>query len=162
MFFRHCCVLVFVHPSIPPSVVTKIYGQYPENYATSNWIDQVFKQPGQNSIAPFQYPIWCVIVRSREVLNPWNLCLELFDSSEILQAPQQHCCQSACQISEWCNNSNYQSCLWLCNIMRFYDKISYTILKQGPGCLLEFTLRYRLKYRVMPYGIMELGHDWRR
>ena len=59
--------------------------------------------------APFQYPIRRLIVRSREVSKPRDWCLELSDCSEIWQAPQQRCCRGACQMSEQCDNSNYQS-----------------------------------------------------
>ena len=57
----------------------------------------------------FQYPIRCLIVRSREVSKQWDLYLELSDSTEIWQAHRQHCCRSACQISKLCNNLNSQS-----------------------------------------------------
>ena len=54
--------------------------------------------------APFQYPIRRLIVRSREVSKPRDWYLELCDSSEIWQAPRQHCCRCACQISMgYCN-----------------------------------------------------------
>ena len=59
--------------------------------------------------APFQYPVRRLIVRSREVSKPWDFYLKLFDRSEIWQAPRQHCCRCACQISKRCDNSNYQS-----------------------------------------------------
>ena len=41
--------------------------------------------------------------------KPRDLYLELSDRSEIWQAPRQHCCQCACQISKQSDNSNYQS-----------------------------------------------------
>ena len=59
--------------------------------------------------APFQYPIRRLIVRSREVSKPRDWCLELCDRFEIWQAPRQHCYRGACQLSEWCDNFNYQS-----------------------------------------------------
>ena len=40
---------------------------------------------------------------------PRDLYLELYDRSEILHAPRQQCCRSACQISKWWDNSNYLS-----------------------------------------------------
>ena len=49
---------------------------------------------------PFQYPIWRLIVRSRKVLQPRDLYLELYDRSEFWQAPRQQCCRCACQISK--------------------------------------------------------------
>ena len=59
--------------------------------------------------ALFQYPIRRLILRSSKVSKPWYLYLELCDGSEIWQAPRQHCCRGACQISKWYNNLNYQS-----------------------------------------------------
>ena len=57
----------------------------------------------------FQYSIRRLIVRSRKVSKPRDLYLELSDRSEIWQAPRQHCCRCACQISKRCDNLNYQS-----------------------------------------------------
>ena len=57
----------------------------------------------------FQYSIRRLIVRSRKVSKPRDLYLELSDRSEIWQAPRQHCCRCACQISWQCDNLNYQS-----------------------------------------------------
>ena len=62
-----------------------------------------------NTRALFQYPIWHLIVRFREISKPRDLCLELSDHSKIWQAPWQHCCREARQISKWCNHSIYQS-----------------------------------------------------
>ena len=50
--------------------------------------------------APFQYPIRRLIVRSHKVSKPRYLYLELSDRSAIWQAPRQHCCRGACQISK--------------------------------------------------------------
>ena len=58
--------------------------------------------------ALFQYPIRRLIVRCRGASKPRNLCLELFDRSEIWQAHRQQCCWDTCQISKRYNNSNYQ------------------------------------------------------
>ena len=58
---------------------------------------------------PFQYPIIRLIVRSRKASKPRDFYLELYDHSEILQAPWQQCCRRACQISKRCDNSNYRS-----------------------------------------------------
>ena len=57
----------------------------------------------------FQYSIRRLIVRSREVSKPRDLYLDLSARSEIWQAPRQHCCRCACQISKLCDNLNYQS-----------------------------------------------------
>ena len=58
---------------------------------------------------PFQYPIRRLIVRSCKVSKPWDLYLELYDRSEIWQAPRERCCRRACQISKRCDNLNYWS-----------------------------------------------------
>ena len=59
--------------------------------------------------APLQYAIRRLIVRSHEVSKPRDWCLELSDHSGLWQAPRKHCCRGACQMSERCDNSNYQS-----------------------------------------------------
>ena len=51
----------------------------------------------------------CLIVRSHDASKPRDWYLKLSDRSEIWQAPWQHCCRCACQISEWYDNLNYQS-----------------------------------------------------
>ena len=61
------------------------------------------------SSGPFQYPIRRLVVRSRKVSKPRDLYLELYDRSEIWQAPRQRCCRRACQISKRCDNLNYRS-----------------------------------------------------
>ena len=58
---------------------------------------------------PFQYIIRRRIVRSREVSKPREWYLVESDRPEIWQAPRQHCCRGACQMSKRCDNSNYQS-----------------------------------------------------
>ena len=57
----------------------------------------------------FQYPIRCLIARSRQVSKPRDLYLELYDRSEIWQAPRQQRCRCACQIKKRCEYLNYQS-----------------------------------------------------
>ena len=56
-------------------------------------------------------PIRRLIVRFREVSKSRDLYLKLFDHSELWQAPplRQHCCRRACQISNRCDDFNYQS-----------------------------------------------------
>ena len=83
------------------------------------------------SRAPFQYPTRRLFVRSHEVSKLRDLYLELFDCSEIWQAPWQQCCRGTCQMSEQCDNSNYQS-RGFRDFTRSYDKTSYWILKRGP------------------------------
>ena len=76
------------------------------------------------------YRIRCDLVRSCKGSKQRNLCLELYDRSEIWRAHRQQCCQCACQMSKRCDNSKAMQ-LW--DYMRSYDKTSYLILKRVPG-----------------------------
>ena len=89
-----------------------------------------------------QYLIRCLIVRSREVSKPWLLCLELTDHSEIWQAPRQQCCRGACQISEWYDISNYQSCGFESSL----DLMTRRLIGywNGPNCRLSNTKVVRM------------------
>ena len=62
-----------------------------------------------DSWASFQYPIRGVIVRSVKVSKLRDLYLELSDRTEIWQAPRQHCCRRACQISRQYEHFNTRS-----------------------------------------------------
>ena len=62
-----------------------------------------------DSWALFQYLTRRLIERSRDVLKQRDLYLKLCDRSDIWQAPRQHCCWCACQVSNRCNNLKYQS-----------------------------------------------------
>ena len=53
------------------------------------------------------YP--CCFVRSRKVSKPRDWYFKLSHRFEIWQAHRQHCCRSACQISERSDNSKYKS-----------------------------------------------------
>ena len=59
--------------------------------------------------APSQYAKKRLIVRSREVSKPRDWYFKLSYRFEIWQAHRQHCCRSACQISERSDNSKYKS-----------------------------------------------------
>ena len=50
-----------------------------------------------------------LIVRSRKVSKPRDWYFKLSNRFEIWQAYRQHCCRSACQISERSDNSKYKS-----------------------------------------------------
>ena len=50
-----------------------------------------------------------LFIRSREVSKPRDWYFKLFNRIEIWQAHRQHCCRSACQISERSDNSKYKS-----------------------------------------------------
>ena len=70
-------------------------------YLTWNMHTVLFPLPWCYSIrALFQYPIKCLIVRSREVSKPRDWCLKFSDHSKIWQTPRQHCCRCACQIAK--------------------------------------------------------------
>ena len=58
--------------------------------------------------ALFQYPIWCLIVRSRKVSKPRDWYLNLYDHWNLTGTPQQ-CCRGACPISKRCGDSYYWS-----------------------------------------------------
>ena len=59
--------------------------------------------------APSQYPKRRLFVRSRKVSKPRDWYFKLSHRFEIWQAHRQHCCRSACQISERSGNSKYKS-----------------------------------------------------
>ena len=59
--------------------------------------------------APSHHLIRRLIVKSRKDLKPWDLYLELYHRPQTWQVPRQKCCRCACQISKWCDKSNYQS-----------------------------------------------------
>ena len=55
------------------------------------------------------YPCLSLFVRSRKVTKPRDWYFKLSYRFEIWQAHRQHCCRSACQISERSDNSKYKS-----------------------------------------------------
>ena len=59
--------------------------------------------------APSQYPKRRLFVRSRKVSKPRDWYFKLSYRFEIWQAHRQHCCRSACQISERSDKSKYKS-----------------------------------------------------
>ena len=59
--------------------------------------------------APSQYPKRRLSVRSRKVSKPRDRYFKLSYRFEIWQAHRQHCCRSACQISERSDKSKYKS-----------------------------------------------------
>ena len=63
----------------------------------------------EDSWVPSQYAKRRLIVRSREVSKPRDLYFKLSYRFETWQAHRQHCCRSACQISERSDNSKYKS-----------------------------------------------------
>ena len=62
-----------------------------------------------NCRASSQYPKRRLFVRSRKVSKPRDWYFKLSYRFEIWQAHRQHCCRSACQISERSDNSKYKS-----------------------------------------------------
>ena len=59
--------------------------------------------------APSQYPKRRLSVRSRKVSKPRDWYFKLSYRFEIWLAHRQHCCRSACQISEQSDNYKYKS-----------------------------------------------------
>ena len=80
----------------------------------------------------FQYPIRSLIMWSRKYSRAWDQVLKYPYHLEIWLAHQEHCWRCACQISQWLDNSRYESrrfeTLWDLIIRQ-----SFRILKQGPG-----------------------------
>ena len=62
-----------------------------------------------NTRAPSQYPKRRLFVRSRKVSKPRDWYFKLSYRFEIWLAHRQHCCRSACQVSERSDNSKYKS-----------------------------------------------------
>ena len=62
-----------------------------------------------DSMAPSQYPKRRLSVKSRKVSKPRDRYFKLSYRFAIWQAHRQHCCRSACQISERSDNSKYKS-----------------------------------------------------
>ena len=75
----------------------------------NTWLPPEKHQPLAASRTRFQYPIRCLIVRSRKVSELRDLYLELSDHCEMWQMPWQHCCWCPCRICEWYDDSNYRS-----------------------------------------------------
>ena len=63
----------------------------------------------QRPWAPSQYTNRRLFVRSRKVSKPRDWYFRWSYRFEIWQAHRQHCCRSACQISEQSDNSEYKS-----------------------------------------------------
>ena len=64
---------------------------------------------GEEPWALFQYPIRCLIISSCKVSKPQDWYLGLSNRPEIWQAPQQHYCWCAYQISKWYEHSDTPS-----------------------------------------------------
>ena len=54
----------------------------------------------ETTLAMFKYLIRRLIGRSRKVSKLQDLCLELSDHFQILQAHRKHCCLLACRIAK--------------------------------------------------------------
>ena len=70
--------------------------------------------------------------KSREVSKPRNWMLWWLYHSDIWQASRQHCCQGACQISEWLEKSKPES-QQLRDFTRFCGRTSTCLVNIGPG-----------------------------
>ena len=95
----------------------------------------------------FKYPVWFPMARSRDVSKPQDLCLELSDRSEIWQAHRQQCYRGASRISKrWYKLPISR----LRELTISYNKMSYRILKWGPGIESD-GVRYQGDYRGQLY-----------
>ena len=85
--------------------------------------------------APSQYPKRRLFVRSRKVSKPRDWYFKLSYRFEIWQAHRQHCCRSACQISERSDNSKYKlAASTLYEILR--KDVFSAILRRGPDLVI--------------------------
>ena len=75
----------------------------------TQWQIQFVIQQTIAARAPSQYMKRRLPVRSRKVSKPRDWNFKLSNRLEIWQAHRQHCCRSACQISERSDNSKYKS-----------------------------------------------------
>ena len=73
------------------------------------FVSQLLNKKYDGFRAPSQYPKRRLFVRSRKVSKPRDWYFKLSYRFEIWQAHRQHCCRSACQISERSDNSKYKS-----------------------------------------------------
>ena len=103
----------------------------------------------------FQYPIRRLIVGTRKVSKLRDLYLELFDRSGNCQAPRQHCCRCACQISKRCDDLNYQSCgfdtscdFTIRRLMRYWY---VTLVPSPPTCTVYWGVLKVTWYLLMQY-----------
>ena len=94
---------------------------------------------------PSQYPERRLFVRSPKVSKPRDWYFKLSYRFEIWQAPRQHCCRSACQISERSDNSKYD---W--------------IMRRGPGVRCSLMLPpHRIGHGKHPNLKWVLMDGWR-
>ena len=75
----------------------------------SKYLMSADEAPTKGIWAPSQYPKRRLFVRSRKVWKPRDWYFKMSYRFEIWQAHRQHCCRSACQISERSDNSKYKS-----------------------------------------------------
>ena len=102
--------------------------------------------------ASSQYPKRRLFVRSRKVWKPRDWYFKLSYRSEIWQAHRQHCCQSACQISERSDNSKYKSRGF--ETLRDLTKRRLFGYWDGPWALFQY------KDCLPRYGILMLKIRW--
>ena len=78
-------------------------------YCAPHHQSKLLHEGAKGTRAPSQYPKRRLLVRSRKVSKPRDWCFELSYRFEIWQAHRQHCCRSACQMSERSDNSKCKS-----------------------------------------------------
>ena len=99
--------------------------------------------------APSQYPKRRLFVRSRKVSKPRDWYFKLPYRFEIRQAHRQHCCRSACQISERSDNSKYKSRGFEA-LQDLTERRLFRILRRGPDLWLSsaFVVSYELRWTL--------------
>ena len=108
--------------------------------------------------APSQYPKRRLFVRSRKVSKARDWYFKLSYRFEIWQAHRQHCCRSACQISERSDNSKYKSR----GFETWRDLTERRLFGYWDGALLlrpQYSGRTRsITWLLMPRFLASLGH----
>ena len=110
MFWRNMTIVIFTFPNTGMALIVEIVThrrQGPDELISS----YIVAAEGlvTETRAPFQCPIRCLTVRSREVSKPRDWYFRLSYRFEIWQTHRQQCCRSACQISERSDNSKCKS-----------------------------------------------------
>ena len=101
--FQYKFVLKYTH------IVLRCNGKYMVNDLLAIKHIQFRVDDKKRGWAPSQYTKRRLFVRSRKVSKPRDWYFKLSYRFEIWQAHRQHCCRSACQISERSDNSKYKS-----------------------------------------------------
>ena len=100
--------------------------------------------------APSQYPKRRLFVRSRKVSKPRDRYFKLSYRFAIWQAHRQHCCRSACQISERSDNSKYKS-----RGFEILRKDVFSDIEMGSRSPMTCRSRYGVDGPLLPRATMQ-------